>query len=392
MDSTPSPKKSFMVRYVAIALFLLGAAGGVLFFRARKVDYVIPVESVTMYRENVIHYPRAHHGGVALVVSLLRYWGDDIDFDNAAQIKEIRPMFNDDLGPQADVMRAYFEKYGYTFTQEILQTPTDIKKYINAHARTPLFFNIGFSVKVPTLVDYHLLVGIKEKERKVVFHHFTLGTNYEMDFDDFEKLWAAYPNARFRKRYFIIQPKNLSERLAEISKRPVPELSVPTALVEKLVPILPDYILGMRTTSNVPAHIPHFEKLLANPAFTFLHPVYQVSVYSRFADWQIKTGLLADDREARLSLFADARKNIQKAYELNHDLDQSYGEWPGVYRFGTLPFPDEVSAFYYRTVGDEAQAARYMREAEKIYDASRAAIGLLPCEFDCYRFIRPLPP
>ena len=344
-----------------------------------------------MYRENMLHYPRFHHGGVALVATLLRYWGDDIDLDSGAQFKEIRPIFNDDLGPQTDIMRSYFEKYGYTFTHEILPTPKDLKKYINAHTRTPLFFNIGFSVQVPQLVDYHLLVGIKEKERKVVFHHFTLGTDYEMDFDDFEKLWAAYPSARLRHRYFIIQPKNISERLAQITQRPPLEQTRHVALVEKLIPILPEYILGMRTTSNIPAHIPHFEKLLADPAFAYLHPTYQVSVYSRFADWQLRTGLLADDKNVRSALFSDAKKNIQKAHELNHDLDQPYGEWPVVYRFGTLPFPDEVSAFYYRTLGEGEQAARYLRQAEKIYDESRAAVGLPRCESDCYRFIRPLP-
>lgn len=341
-------QKTVLTRGLLLLVGVVTTFGVFYYLRSRKVDYVISgIMSVSLYNDLDAHRT-VNHSGVAQIVGLLRYWGEPVDVGNKEEIEAIEVLFDPVTGPKIDAMRNYFGKRGYSFDGEILRTPSDLKKYINPKTKTPLFFNITQTLDYPTLVDYRLLIGIRDSDKKLIFHHFTLGNNAEVSFEDFEKLWNTHPYSRFRRRYFIIRPHNFKERLASLSQN-LPPYPPPSPLPAILRPILPDFTLGLRTTPDPVIRISHFEKLTSSPQFSVLHPSIQVVVYTSYGKAQIQAGRLQE-----------ALATLEKAESLNRDLDEPYGLWPRQ-RISRLSLPYGGFAMYYRALGDMRKADEYER-------------------------------
>ncbi len=339
-----------------IAGFLVvGVTAAVYFALFYKIDYVIPgVSPITLYN-SLDSFHVLNRSGVSDVVSILKYWGEQVDVFDEKQIGKIEALFDPVEGPNARAMREYFEQRGFNFEIVFLPNTKALKRYINAKVRTPLLTSLPFALDEPNLLHYATLIGVKEKSGTVILHHFTKGNNTEISLEEYEKLWSVYPYSSLRHRYFVIQPKNFAERLARLPKDP-PSYAPRSPLAFALDPILADWSVAVRGAFEPQfrvQQIQRIERMLAHPAFQNLHPRYQVVVYALLAEAQLRAGLVDQ-----------AQATIVALEGLNRDLNRPFGEWPR-YHALKVATPYRVLSRYYTAVGDAARAESYTRKASE---------------------------
>lgn len=360
-------------------LLIIAIIGGVFLYSNRKTDYIIPgVTPITMYTENIGHFPNMHDSRVAAVEMILGYWGDHVNFDDIKKHANIKTFFTNLPVESRSVLRKeFFGNQGYISNVLTLRTPKELKQYINPQTRTPLLLVAPLSPQTSTIPEAWILIGIKERSQTYVFHQFYLGNNIELTFDEFDKLWATSPYASIRNEYVVIWPQNKEERLAKLRNEPSVPYSPLPQVAQAIRTLLPQY-LKVNAEANIaaPERVQSFYTVMKSAEFAKLHPLYQIALYARYAQ-----------RGITYKHFDEAFSNLEKAEALNHDLNKAYDTWPAIYRVEKVSWPYEAYSLYYQTMGDTKKSDEYAVLARNIMDESRAAVGLAPCATDCDTFI-----
>ncbi len=312
------------------------------------------------------HTGRLSHirGGTAsAVASILEYWsprGNDMRriqerfrlefrFDNLITKKEIE-----------DIIRGH--RGGYT--SKIVQLEiNELKKYINPELKTPLFLFLPLYKNQPLEVNYFsamVLIGIKESEEKLIFHNTWLGNNYEITFEEFNKLQKRL-KPEMRNSYLVIQPKNLKEKLEEISLRELIPYPDRTQVMLEAEDMIKNFVIGdtARRFGAYDIALNYFLKVVNNPKFdSWLPPYFKVMTLTRMA-------------ENYLSLMEteNALYYVNKAISLNYDLHKPFKDWPGFEvrtNWPNIHIIDRISGPY-RVLGDIYKELKEFEKAEKAY-------------------------
>lgn len=363
-------------------LFVIALTIGLFFYSKRKIDYVIPnITPITIYSENIGHFPSMFDSRVAAVEMILGYWGDHVNFADIKKHADIKTFFTAlPVESRSALRKEFFESMGYMSNVLTLRTPKELKQYINAQTRTPLLLLSGLSPETSTIPEAWVLIGIKERSQTYVFHQFYLGNNIELTFDELDKLWATSPYAELRNQFVVIQPRNKEERLAKLRSEPSIPYSPLPQVAQMIRSLLPQY-LKVNAEANIapPERVRSFYAVVKSAEFAKLHPLYQVALYARYAQ-----------RGITYKHFDEALSNLEKAEALNHDLNKSYETWPAIYHAEKVSWPYEAYSLYYKTTGNMKKAEEYAALARKTMTESRSAIGLPSCDTDCDTFIHPI--
>lgn len=359
-------------KYIILAAVLIIVAGAIafgvkygLFFYSNGVqnqsDYVI---------EDVAYAGIFNHKGKfafvsgdtsAAITSLLEYWNPGQN-----NLANIRQCFSSGRGRLINMMSAKDCVSGFgDYDSQVVHLNTDeLKKYINNETKTPLFLFLPISTDQPVEVIYHpatILIGVKDSQKKVVLHDYWFGNNYEISYDDFDKLWGKMrPDER--NTYLVVQPKNLRDKLRAMSSRSTAEYPNRTSIMVQAHSIFKNYALGGGAAWRGMYEMAqeYYTEALDDPKFEdYFPPYYKVMLFSKIAEVY-----LAQNK------FDQALTNANKAVELNHDLDKPFKDWPGYEEGGNKPGNVGVASSAYKVLGDVYQKQKdYQRAVENYQKA-----------------------
>lgn len=332
-------------------IFLLTIGLIYLYFQrgASFPDYVISgVSPLTIFSAEVINSP-IRTAPAAALVTVLRYWGQNPDLSDVNDV-----FFPGSNKVSYNGLSDYAQKTELTARVQKLQTPSDLKKFINPEVRTPLIARMLIAPAPDIARDSWVIIGVSEEKQKITVHSWYNGNNQEISFQDLDRFWQN-TSAEDRYQYLVIQPtrENFKEAIKKIPTNPA---AYPPRL--KIMDFLSNVFLNINkslSNSKDEAAEVYLKQAIQDPHFPDLAPWLQIRYRTRLAELQI-----------RLGKYGEAKKNLDLSENANHDLDKPYGEWPAhtvLKQYdGKIYYPYRVYAKYYRATGDELKAIEFSKK------------------------------
>jgi tetratricopeptide (TPR) repeat protein len=380
------PKSNNTVRLIAIS-FITVALFAIIFgvswkYLSKKIivsnqaDYVIPgVPYIGIYNHKDSLSYTAYDIDCG-IDSILEYWNQGKN-----DFEEIRKSFdytNPDARYDEQINNLFNLKKDYKVEITSLDFE-DLGDYINPKARTPLLVWIPVDKDQPKQVLYHpiqVLIGIKWSEKKLVFHNYWLGNNYEMTFDEYNSIWQAV-QPEGRNLYIIIKPTNLEEKLKELNNKRPEAYPSRTQIMNEAEGMFNNYALGAGAylSGQWEIALSYFSKIESD---------------QKYAEWfppEFKTRLLYEigNIYLRKGDYNKALSYLNKSAEIDYDLNKPFKDWPG-YELRTNK-PDVIDRLPhpYIFLGDLYYAQRNFNKAKENY---QKALDIKPQEQSALKGLR----
>ena len=344
---------------IAFAYFTFFSPTGLPSPSKKVSEYVIPnVPPLSVYDSEMFNGLIGNSEEIAML-TILRYWGEEAPLYDRELRSDILSVFPNWI-PDVDKMREFYTSRGYHFEINFLSTPEQLANYINTEKRIPLLFSQPVDPTDPRSFLFKVLIGIKDNGRTVVIHDTHKGNNYELSYKDFEDLWKVYDYPWYIHRYFIISPTD--EKRVEVIKNkvasPYPER---LAIMNRFEPPLTS-LMHIFLADDKSALEKQVQGLLNDPLFNDLHPRIKTSALTVIAN-----------KYAEFGDYKNVLPYLNKALEVNHDLDKQYGEWP-LFVSKELFLPYTSLATYYNAIGDKKSGAENATKAEALLTEWRTAL------------------
>jgi len=295
----------------------------------------------------------------ASVASILGYWGD-----NRFSLKDLTEQFPPDKFFNSEEIYKFFEDNGYergktggVGAKEGLAI-SRIKMFVNPQRNIPIIVYQA----LPSFPDlpfgsHRVVIGLFDKNEKVVVHDFNFGNNYEISYADFEKLFQPNKGA-----IMAVWPSaDLTSSLKrELSPPPYPKR---IEAMDKLGPLLikRNEVLSLVRDGQYDRAIEIQREIVNDPAFSYFHPAYKVFFLSMLA----KYFLLAGQPDETINLINS------KILALNNNLTEPYADWPDQIE-GLTAFEDKMALPFrllgqaYLEKGNKELARKNFEQALKI--------------------------
>lgn len=377
LNNNNNKSKYLLLSVVAVLILSLSVLVWYLFGLPAKItaqDYIIPgVPYVGVYNHKA-QLSYLFGDTVSAVVSILEYWNPGEN-----NLVEINRAFRSEqvvlIGENR--MTDFIRNDGNYKIERVRLELGEIKNYINSEIKTPLFLFLAISEEQPLTVVYRpatVLIGIKESEQKLIFHSYWLGNNYEITYDDFNKLQERMrPDER--NSYLAIQPKKLKEKIKEVNQRAVSAYPERTLTMKEGEAMFKNFAIGEGA---------YFLSLNKVAGDYFLKVVNDSNFESYFPPY-FKARVLYELGEVFLKQkdYPNALSYVNKAIELNQDLDKPFNkDWPGYETKSNKPdIVDRISGPY-RVLGD---IYRELKDFSKSKDAYEKALEINPTNSEAAR-------
>jgi tetratricopeptide (TPR) repeat protein len=291
---------------------------------------------------------------------LLEYWNPGMNnFDHVRRAFSVLQE-NKSLPSLTNVASVVQGLGDYSTKTEHLEI-SELKKYINSETRTPLILFLPISTDQPTDIAYRpltLLIGQNDTDKKLIFHDFWMGNNYEISYDKFNKLQERM-RAEERNNYLIAQPKNFSEAIKNIKKRSASPYTGRTKLMDQIASMIKDFNVGYGASvmKQDKEMIEFFSKVEKSTTFNDIFPSpLKVSTYYYLGSAYLMQG----NYENSLSY-------ARKAIALDQDLDKPVSDWPGYEYKWNKPSFYGVNSSPYVLQGDIQYAQNNFAAAKDSY-------------------------
>lgn len=351
----------------ALAILIIGA-GLIYYFYFLNANYLIPgVPYYGFYN----HFFDADSAIVTSTAEILAYWGD-----NRFNTKFLAGYFFS--SPEGNVATAtpsliystldiqkFFKDNGYeTYRWASPEAGGEIKEikiFVNLFKKIPVIVYQKYSTD-PERVSkgFRVVIGVSDKEKKITVHDHYFGNNYEISYEDFEKMFTDTDRA-------ILAVWPFKELLSVIG-RPNYKLQYPQRLGimdkmgEYLIKEVDAFILYRQKEYENALRLQ--QEFVSGQKFSDFPPAYQVYFYSFLA----RLNLFLGDNNGAIELLTD------KVLPINKDLSQPSGEWTGQINFlknsgyaedkMTAPFIILARAYFLK--GDKKKALENYEKALKI--------------------------
>lgn len=162
---------------------------------SEEVNYTIP--GVPYNGISTLFFKNADSTTLSSISDITRYWGDKrfrlSDFKKAFPSIRERAEYDSAI-PAATLssLKSFFENNGYETYFETSSAGKEIqtiKKFINQKKKIPVIVFQKRSAD-PSIAasGYRVVIGIYENQNKVIVHDHDFGNNYEISFEDFNKM------------------------------------------------------------------------------------------------------------------------------------------------------------------------------------------------------------
>ncbi len=292
------------------------------------INYLIPGVPYNGFYN--LYFHQADLTAVPFIMSILGYWGDQ-RFD-LSYLKEKFP--RGEFFSSLEI-KEFFEENGYSvfnwLSQEAGGELEQVKEFVNPESKTPVIvFQKSLLDPENFTAGYRLVIGIFDKDEKVVVHDNYLGNNYEISYNDFKMMFQSDNRA-----VLAVWPSN---SLKGVVDGPDDSAVYPSRLdeMDKLGSLLTVKLLKAlhyaRLYKDEPERVtPLFKDFVDDADFKYLPSAFQVSFLSYLANWHL--GFLENPDEA-------IRIITEQVLPLNHDINQAPEGW-------FAPPQEKLAAPYY---------------------------------------------
>ncbi len=277
---------------VLAVILVIAAAAGVylLYLRSVQVNYLIPgVPYNGIYN---LYFQRADSSAISSVMDILGYWGDD-----RFSVSKLKEIFMSPVGTTSPAIftpkravntltiRKFFEDNGYQAYQWTSPNPgnevKEIKKFVNSKNKIPvIIMQRRLSNDAESVFGFRVVIGVFDKDGKIITHDHDFGNNYEISYKDFEKMFNQ--NAR---TILAVWP---SKELAGKIKGPDYNAAYPQRLasMDKIGLLL--VTKGVDGAASYRLHdykkaSEYFQEMTDSPDFEYFPAAFQVDVLSSLA-------------------------------------------------------------------------------------------------------------
>ncbi len=301
-------KKQIIIIIISALLVLL--IGGWLYCsQFLAVNYLIPgVPYNGIYN---LLFQRADSAWISSASDILGYWGD-----KRFELLNLQEKFPPGKITTFASTKKFFEENGYETYEQLSVEPDnvikEIKKFVNRSKKIPVIVYQKQSLE-NFLSGQRVVIGVFDKEKKIIVHDHNLGNNYEISYDDFGKMsspnsaiLAVWPSDKIKG---LIEGPNYSlpypERLESMSK-------AGNLLATKRA--LAIWYIDRKDFEKANAF---YRELVDDPSFHYFPPAFQVLQLLAFAQTYIN-----------LDQVDEAIKIIQeRVLPINKNLSQSPQGW-----------------------------------------------------------------
>jgi len=328
------------------------------------------------------HFFDANSSTLTSVADILDYWGDQ-RFD-LSYLKGSLLLSENSLPKTGSVatqdLQKFFKNNGYETYRWASDKPgneiKEIKKFVNPEKKVPVIVFQKKSAKPESISrNFRVIIGVMDKEKKVIAHDNFFGSNYEISYEDFEAMFQ--PNAR---AILAVWP---SAELAKKIKGPDYNLVYPQRLDamdqlgEHLVKSTDALAYYYRNDYEKSLQV--YQEFLNDPKLKQYPPAYRVVFYNFLATLYFALGKPDEVIKALTN----------QSLPINKDLNQPYGIWTEQielfkkakgfkdykdYKFLT-PYYWLAKAYLLR--GDKKSAKKQFEEIYKVYPEEKKSVETL---------------
>ncbi len=275
-----------------------------------------------------LYFQQANSTAISSIMDILGYWGDKRF--SLSDIKEKFPL--QEIFSTIDI-KDFFEENGYLAYRSLLPEEGDqleeIKKFVNPEKNWPVIIFQKCSLNPGSTVSrFRVVIGLFDKDQKVIVHDHYFGNNYEISYDDFENMFQSEARA-----ILAVLP---SDELNGVIEGPDYQASYPARLEEmdKVGNLLTTKALeGIEylTSDETEKGASLYKEFVDHVDFKYLPAAFQVSILSFWANHYINSGQQADEA---------IRIITERVLPLNHDLAEPIEGW-------FVPSQDKLATPYF---------------------------------------------
>jgi tetratricopeptide (TPR) repeat protein len=359
-------RKKFIIIFIILGLaVLLGVSSFYYQSKDGSVNYLIKgVPYFGFYN----HSFDADLSIASAIADVFGYWGDE-----RFNLMDLAKKFPASKFNQQILLELpnFFQDNGYEVYSGKAETGEElkeIKKFVNSKNKIPVIVFQKNSLN-PNRISFGLrvVIGVFDREKKVIVHDYIFGNNYEISYQDFQKLFQSEPK-------FILAVWPSAELAGKIKGPDANPQSYPerTVIMDKIGKLLETgsdaYMFYSRNSFAIASRL--FEKILESPDAVYFLPAHRVYLYNLLAFSQF---FLYQKDPQKLD---DVIKLInEKILPLNYDLSQPYNGWTEQleyfknYNFSTdkSPMPFYILGQIYLAKGNKELAKKNFKEALRIY-------------------------
>ena len=321
-------------------------------------------------------FREAAMSNIASTMDILGYWGDE-----RFSVSDLKnKFFPTSTSSLPYTPKHFFEENGYQTYNWLTTQPgneiREIKKFVNPDKKIPVmvFQRRSLDPKIPEIIDAKVVIGIFDNEKKVIVHDFLLGNNYEISYDDFEKM---FPNGNGRVTILAVWP---SDKINGLIKGPDYNIPYPQRLEamdklgNSLEPFTSVYLpsedgnsISYRLTSAAaPEQVLIFCKdITDDPNFKYFPRQFQVYFFSALARQYITLNQL--DEAIRV-----LKENV---LPLNENLNETLGKGWYIVPVDKLSTPYFLLSLAYLRKGENKLALENYKEFMQLRDANGPKIN-----------------
>lgn len=352
-----------------IVLILFAVAGGFFYYfyydNRAQVNYLIPgVPYYGFYN----YFFDADSAAFTSTADILGYWGDGVNppdlldkfikGDSNTGDRAKRALQIQEINLNSLQIRSFFQERGYeTYRYVSAQAGNEIneiKKFVNSDKKIPVIVYQKRSID-PTRTTYgfRVVIGVFDSEKKVIVHDHDLGNNYEISYQDFEKMFDS--NSRV---VLAVWP---SEKLLATLKSPDYTNPYPKRLnamnnAGELL-IKAGNALWLNRNQKYEEALKLYKEFITDPKIEYFPPAYRVAFYVFLAQLYVQVDKI-DEAIKVLN---------EKALPINHDLTQSYDDWEKPLDKDKFAKPYYILGDIYQKKGNKKLARENFEEVLKIY-------------------------
>ncbi|MDD2730765.1 MAG: tetratricopeptide repeat protein [Candidatus Portnoybacteria bacterium] len=349
---------------IVLVLFIITGSLYYFYYYRNQMNFLIPgIPYYGFYNQ----FFDANSSELSTVASILGYWDKKVNpsdlFEEFAEIDSSasgRYSQIQSLVLYPSQITVFFQKKGYEtrFYSPAVDSEIDkiseIKKFVNPQKKTPVIIYQRRSADAERISNgFRIIIGVFDKEKKIIVHDYDFGNNYEISYEDFEKMFDLTNN------WAILAVWPGEELTAEI-KGPDYSRTYPKRLeaMDNVGEILikSNDIVWFNNNQKYEQALNLFKEIIADPKFEYLPPAHRVSFFTSFANLYLR----ADRADEAIKILNE------KALPLNHDLSQSYGDWNKPLNIDKFSTPYYVLGTAYQKKGDKESARQNFEEALKI--------------------------
>ncbi len=359
------PNRNRLIIIASIVAVVLALVGGVLvnyFQRQGNVNYLISgVPYYGVYYFLLTDNPLP----MSAIASITGYWGD-----SRFPFEKLLGRFDNKEPLTSKAIENFFKENGYeTYRwgsvsggEEIRQ----IKQFVNSTRKIPvIIYQKNMTDPQTAAVSAKVVVGVFDDAQKVVLHDYHFGSNYEVSYDEFLRMFQS----NMRALVAAWPGKELAKQLSA-NDRPSATRHPVMDSMGKLFALKSEAwgLAGLKKWSESKKI---FENILNDPLFAALPPAYKINFYSLYAQMLTASG----EPDAAIAVLRN------DAIPLNHDLNQPQdGFLWQVNLFKFFPRSDDrlitpymFLANAYAAKGDTEKARESLGEVLRIEPANKQA-------------------